>query len=97
MTEDVLCLSCGSADTLRARLRGVDSVEAIDAAASNPIEEEEWLCLRCTRVFVPCPCPECGSYQVEGARGVSGQDFVERLVVVRCYNCRATFVRHPSS
>ena len=69
-SRDVQCPSCGSADTIRERLRGVDNYEEHARADAEPVKTEKWSCLRCDLSFMPYPCPECGSYEIDGAQGV---------------------------
>jgi len=92
----VHCPSCGTADTIRVRLRGVTDNDEYERIERQPVQDEEWICERCDHCFWPYPCPECGSYRIEGARGVSGQPFEAPLVVVRCSDCGAEFPPHPS-
>jgi hypothetical protein len=93
---EVHCLNCGSADTLRQRLLGVDEDEEHERAESTPVEADRWRCLRCDYSFTPHPCPECGSYRIEGANGISGQPFEKPLLIVKCWDCRTEFPAHSS-
>jgi uncharacterized Zn finger protein len=92
----VHCPSCGSADTLRERLRGVDDYDEHERADTAPVEADRWCCLRCDFSFTPYPCPACGSYEIDGAKGVSGAPFKQTAVVVRCRHCGEMFPAHSS-
>ncbi|MGI5165627.1 hypothetical protein ACQEU3_14825 [Spirillospora sp. CA-253888] len=92
--HDVLCPACGSADTMREKLRGIDNYDTHEKADAEPVEADQWNCLRCDEVFYPHPCPECGAYKVEGARGVSGQPFERPNLMVTCRGCGATVPVH---
>jgi hypothetical protein len=93
---EVHCPSCGSADTIRLRLLDVDDEAEHDRIDAEPIEAGRWRCLRCEYTFAPYPCPECGSYKIEGANGVSGASFERSLLTVTCWNCKAEFPAHSS-
>ncbi len=97
-SKEVLCLSCGSADVVPKQLAGDDDLtwDQEDAIEAQPVEAGPWRCLRCDYEFTPMPCPYCGSYRIEGARGVSGMEFKQPLLVVQCMDCREEFPPHPS-
>jgi hypothetical protein len=81
---------------MRQRLLGVDDYEQHERANADPVESESWSCLRCDDVFIPHPCPSCGSYQIDGARGVSGAPFVLPRLMVQCRACGEEFPAHTS-
>jgi hypothetical protein len=56
-STDVNCLSCGSTDTMRERLRGVDDYEEKARADTAPAHRERWFCRRCDHSFIPTPAP----------------------------------------
>lgn len=91
---EVHCPSCGSADTMRARLRGINDDAIHDQADAAAVEADEWACLRCDHVFQPHACPKCGSYRIEGALGISGQPFERPNVTVTCWDCKEVFAAH---
>lgn len=80
MRTDVICPACGSADVVRMRATDADQRK----------------CLRCDHVFTPRPCPNCGSFDLTGALGVSGMHFERPSVVVTCLTCKEEFPPHPS-
>ncbi|MGC4885593.1 hypothetical protein [Micromonospora sp. DT227] len=94
--SEVHCPSCGSADTMRTRLLGVEDEETHEQAAAVPVQDDTWSCLRCDHSFTPFPCPACGSYEIDGARGVSGADYLRPLAVVSCRRCQEVFAPHTS-
>ncbi len=96
MQGEVHCPSCGSADTLRKRLLDIDDYAVHERAEADDVSAEAWACLRCDHMFMPYPCPECGSYRINGARGVSGAPFLTPQVIVSCSDCKAEFPAHPS-
>jgi hypothetical protein len=51
-------------------------------------------CARCDRKFTPRPCPKCGSYEVDGALGVSGAPYLQAKIVVHCWSCGEEFPAH---
>jgi hypothetical protein len=95
---DVTCRACGSADVVRKRIAGNDSLtfEQEKAIEAEPIEADVWVCLRCDHEFTPYPRPACGSFDLTGALGVSGVRFEQPSVVVTCLSCREEFPPHPS-
>lgn len=95
-SHEVHCPSCGSADTIRERLRSVDDDEEHARADAEPVETEKWSCLRCDHSFMPYSCPECGSFEIDGARGVSAAPYLKPRLVVACRRCQAEFPAHTS-
>jgi hypothetical protein len=93
---EVHCPSCGSADTVRLRLRESDDEAAHAEAEKMDVAAEQWSCYRCDHSFSPRECPYCGSFRVTGARGVSGAPFVDIQAIVSCSDCKEEFVAHPS-
>ncbi|MEU4580410.1 hypothetical protein [Nonomuraea sp. NPDC023979] len=81
---------------MRVRLLGVTDEAEHDRLDAQPVEADQWRCLRCDSTFAPHPCPECGSYKIEGANGVSGQPFEQSKLAVTCWDCRAEFPAHST-
>ncbi|WP_237498373.1 MULTISPECIES: hypothetical protein [unclassified Streptomyces] len=71
---EVYCSRCGSADT-----------EVKDCLCTV----KHGRCLRCDKGFQAAPCPNCGSYRVEGSDGVSGSRFAVLPATVSCMNCHS--------
>ena len=91
--QGVKCPDCGTADVLYRAANGiVRETDSMDLHGSGP-----WACLRCNREFLAYPCPSCGSYDIEGNRGVSGMPFDIPRLTLRCLSCREEFMPSPST